>query len=123
MADLKGTITAFARRMFGPERQVRIRQQLLPVHGAVIEVDIDWPKDDPNRDRLTKGTGWLEIMGAGMVHPKVLTQRRLRPRRRSRGFAFGMGPQRMLDAQARHRRHPPVLAERPAVPAAVLSAM
>jgi phenylalanyl-tRNA synthetase alpha chain len=72
MADLKGTITAFARRMFGPERQVRIRSSYFPFTEPSIEVDIDWPKDDPNRDRLTKGTGWLEIMGAGMVHPTVL---------------------------------------------------
>ena len=57
-------------------------------------MDIDWPKDDPNGDRLTKGTGWLEIMGAGMVHPTVL-RTAATTRRRSRGFAFGMGPQRM----------------------------
>src|SRR5262245_13409308 len=66
MADLKGTITAFARRMFGPDRQVRIRSSYFPFTEPSIEVDIDWPKDDPNRDRLTKGTGWLEILGAGM---------------------------------------------------------
>jgi phenylalanyl-tRNA synthetase alpha chain len=95
MADLKGTITAFARRMFGPERQVRIRSSYFPFTEPSIEVDIDWPKDDPNRDRLTKGTGWLEIMGAGMVHPNVLKWGGYDPAKVT-GFAFGMGPQRML---------------------------
>lgn len=95
MADLKGTITAFARRMFGPERQVRIRSSYFPFTEPSIEVDIDWPKDDPNRDRLTKGTGWLEILGAGMVHPNVLRAGGYDPDKVT-GFAFGMGPQRML---------------------------
>jgi phenylalanyl-tRNA synthetase alpha chain len=95
MADLKGTITAFARRMFGLERQVRIRSSYFPFTEPSIEVDIDWPKDDPNRDRLTKGTGWLEILGAGMVHPNVLRAGGYDPAKVT-GFAFGMGPQRML---------------------------
>jgi len=95
MADLKGTITAFARRMFGPERQVRIRSSYFPFTEPSIEVDIDWPAEDPNRDRLTKGTGWLEILGAGMIHPTVLRNGGYNPDRVS-GFAFGMGPQRML---------------------------
>lgn len=95
MADLKGTITDFARRMFGAERQVRIRSSYFPFTEPSIEVDIDWPKDDPNRDRLTKGTGWLEILGAGMVHPTVLRNGGYDPDKVT-GFAFGMGPQRML---------------------------
>jgi phenylalanyl-tRNA synthetase alpha chain len=95
MADLKGTIAAFARRMFGPVRQVRIRSSYFPFTEPSIEVDIDWPKDDPNRDRLTKGTGWLEILGAGMVHPNVLKAGGYDPAKVT-GFAFGMGPQRML---------------------------
>lgn len=95
MADLKGTIAAFARRMFGLERQVRIRSSYFPFTEPSIEVDIDWPKDDPNRDRLTKGTGWLEILGAGMVHPNVLKAGGYDPTEVT-GFAFGMGPQRML---------------------------
>ncbi|MFO0807338.1 MAG: phenylalanine--tRNA ligase subunit alpha [Gemmataceae bacterium] len=94
MADLKGTITAFARRLFGQERQVRIRSSYFPFTEPSIEVDVDWPKDDPNADRLTKGTGWLEIMGAGMVHPTVLRNGGYDPDAVS-GFAFGMGPQRI----------------------------
>ncbi len=98
MADLKGTLTSFARRMFGPDRQVRIRSSYFPFTEPSIEVDIDWPADDPNRDRLTKGTGWLEILGAGMVHPTVLRNGGYDPDKVT-GFAFGMGPQRMLMLQ------------------------
>ncbi len=94
MADLKGTITAFARRLFGDERQIRIRSSYFPFTEPSIEVDIDWPKEDPNADRLTKGTGWLEIMGAGMIHPTVLRNGGYDPAEVS-GFAFGMGPQRI----------------------------
>ncbi|MSU80137.1 MAG: phenylalanine--tRNA ligase subunit alpha [Gemmataceae bacterium] len=94
MADLKGTITAFARRLFGQERQVRFRSSYFPFTEPSIEIDIDWPKEDPNADRLTKGTGWLEIMGAGMVHPVVLRNGGYDPAKHS-GFAFGMGPQRI----------------------------
>jgi phenylalanyl-tRNA synthetase alpha chain len=94
MADLKGTISAFARRLFGAGRQVRFRSSYFPFTEPSIEVDIDWPKEDPNADRLTKGTGWLEIMGAGMVHPVVLRNGGYDPERFS-GFAFGMGPQRI----------------------------
>lgn len=94
MADLKGIVIAFARRMFGSERQVRIRSSYFPFTEPSIEVDIDWPRDDPNADRLTKGTGWLEIMGAGMVHPVVLRNGGYDPAQFS-GFAFGMGPERI----------------------------
>jgi phenylalanyl-tRNA synthetase alpha chain len=94
MTDLIGTITAFARRLFGEDRQVRIRSSYFPFTEPSIEVDVDWPKDDPNADRLTKGTGWLEIMGAGMVHPTVLRNGGYDPEKVS-GFAFGMGPQRI----------------------------
>ncbi len=94
MTDLVGTITAFARRLFGQDRQVRIRSSYFPFTEPSIEVDVDWPKDDPNADRLTKGTGWLEIMGAGMVHPTVLRNGGYDPDKVS-GFAFGMGPQRI----------------------------
>jgi phenylalanyl-tRNA synthetase alpha chain len=95
MADLKGTVIAFARRFFGADRQVRIRSSYFPFTEPSIEVDIDWPKDDPNADRLTKGTGWLEIMGAGMVHPTVLRNGGYDPAKYS-GFAFGMGVERTI---------------------------
>jgi phenylalanyl-tRNA synthetase alpha chain len=95
MADLKGTVQAFAHRLFGEERQVRIRSSYFPFTEPSIEVDVDWPKDDPNAERLTKGTGWLEIMGAGMVHPVVLRNGGYDPARYS-GFAFGMGVERIV---------------------------
>ena len=57
-------------------------------------MDVDWPKDDPNADRLTKGTGWLEIMGAGMVHPRVLQGVAIDPEEYT-GFAFGLGLDRV----------------------------
>ena len=94
LGDLKGTVIAFARCLFGAERQIRIRSSYFPFTEPSIEIDIDWPKDDPNADRLTKGTGWLEIMGAGMVHPTVLRNGGYDPERYS-GFAFGMGPERI----------------------------
>jgi phenylalanyl-tRNA synthetase alpha chain len=95
MADLKGTVQAFAQRLFGEERQVRIRSSYFPFTEPSIEVDVDWPKDDPNAERLTKGTGWLEIMGAGMVHPVVLRNGGYDPEKFS-GFAFGMGVERSI---------------------------
>lgn len=94
MADLKGTILAFARRMFGMEREIRIRSSYFPFTEPSIEVDVSWPVVDAESDRLTKGTGWLEIMGAGMVHPVVLRNGGYDPEKFG-GFAFGMGPQRM----------------------------
>jgi phenylalanyl-tRNA synthetase alpha chain len=92
MADLKGTITAFARRLFGQERQVRIRSSYFPFTEPSIEVDIDWPKDDPNADRLTKGTGWLEIMGAEWCIRWYCAMAATTPK--YSGFAFGMGMER-----------------------------
>ena len=94
MSDLKGTITAFARRLFGQERQVRIRSSYFPFTEPSIEVDVDWPKDDPNMERLTKGTGWLEILGAGMIDPNVFRAVDYDPEEIS-GFAFGMGIERI----------------------------
>src|ERR1051325_4976085 len=72
MADLKGTIVAFARRMFGDERQVRIRSSYFPFTEPSIEVDMDCIVCGGQGCGLCKRSGWLEIMGAGMVHPVVL---------------------------------------------------
>jgi phenylalanyl-tRNA synthetase alpha chain len=94
MADLKGTILGFVHRFFGPQRQIRFRSSYFPFTEPSIEVDVSWPVVDEASDRLTKGTGWLEIMGAGMVHPVVLQNGGYDPDRFT-GFAFGMGPQRI----------------------------
>jgi phenylalanyl-tRNA synthetase alpha chain len=94
MADLKGTITTFARRLFGEERQVRIRSSYFPFTEPSIEVDMDCILCGGKGCALCKGSGWLEIMGAGMVHPVVLRNGGYDPGKWS-GFAFGMGPQRI----------------------------
>ncbi|GAB4319585.1 MAG: phenylalanine--tRNA ligase subunit alpha [Phototrophicales bacterium] len=89
MSDLKGTITEFARRMFGAETQVRFRASYFPFTEPSMEVDVSSADE-----RLTKGTGWLEIAGCGMVHPVVLRNGGYDPSVWS-GFAFGMGPERI----------------------------
>jgi phenylalanyl-tRNA synthetase alpha chain len=95
MADLKGTITAFARRMFGAQREVRIRSSYFPFTEPSIEVDMDCIVCAGAGCSLCKRTGWIEIMGAGMVHPVVLRNGGYDPARFS-GFAFGMGPERIV---------------------------
>ena len=92
--DLKGTIVAFARRLFGEDRQVRIRSSYFPFTEPSIEVDMDCIVCAGKGCGLCKRTGWLEIMGAGMVHPVVLRNGGYDPAQFS-GFAFGMGPQRI----------------------------
>jgi phenylalanyl-tRNA synthetase alpha chain len=94
MSDLKGTIVAFARRMFGEQRQVRIRSSYFPFTEPSIEVDMDCIVCSGKGCSLCKRTGWLEIMGAGMVHPAVLKHGGYDPDTFG-GFAFGMGPQRI----------------------------
>jgi len=94
MADLKGVITEFARRMFGPERQVRFRCSYFPFTEPSVEVDMDCILCHGAGCRVCKHSGWLEIMGAGMVHPVVLRNGGYDPVQVS-GFAFGMGPERI----------------------------
>jgi phenylalanyl-tRNA synthetase alpha chain len=94
MSDLKGTLADFARRMFGPERKVRFRASYFPFTEPSVEVDIDCILCEGRGCRVCKHTGWLEIAGAGMVHPVVLQNGGYDPRRFT-GFAFGMGPQRI----------------------------
>jgi phenylalanyl-tRNA synthetase alpha chain len=94
MADLKGTIVAFAKRMFGEDRQVRIRSSYFPFTEPSIEVDMDCIGCGGKGCSMCKRSGWLEIMGAGMVHPTVLRNGGYDPERFS-GFAFGLGPERI----------------------------
>ncbi|MHB1422174.1 MAG: phenylalanine--tRNA ligase subunit alpha [Gemmataceae bacterium] len=94
MADLKGTLIAFARRLFGDERKVRIRSSYFPFTEPSIEVDMDCIVCAGAGCGLCKRSGWLEILGAGMVHPVVLRNGGYDPSRYS-GFAFGMGPERI----------------------------
>ena len=94
MADLKGTLIAFARRMFGDQRKVRIRSSYFPFTEPSIEVDMDCIVCAGEGCSLCKRSGWLEILGAGMVHPVVLRNGGYDPKQFS-GFAFGMGPERI----------------------------
>jgi phenylalanyl-tRNA synthetase alpha chain len=82
LADLKGTLYEFARRVFGPTRKVRFRCDYFPFVEPGVDMSIDW------------NGGWMEIMGAGMVHPKVLEYAGYDSSKYT-GFAFGMGPERI----------------------------
>ncbi|MFQ6058377.1 MAG: phenylalanine--tRNA ligase subunit alpha [Anaerolineae bacterium] len=94
MADLKGVLIEFARQMFGPERQVRFRCSHFPFTEPSAEVDIVCILCDGQGCRVCKYTGWLEILGCGMVHPYVLRNGGYDPDIYS-GYAFGMGPERI----------------------------
>src|SRR5260370_34921529 len=94
MTDLKGTIVAFARRLFGKDREVRIRSSYFPFTEPSIEVDMDCLVCAGKGCGLGKGNGWLEIMGAGMVHPLVLRNGGYDPGK-FRGFAFAMDTPRI----------------------------
>jgi len=108
LADLKGTLLAFARAIFGDERDVRLRPHFFPFTEPSVEVDVscfqcagtgvlDQPPPPPPRRNLCKGTGWLEILGSGMVDPNVLAyvaQHGYDPEQ-VQGFAFGMGVERI----------------------------
>jgi phenylalanyl-tRNA synthetase alpha chain len=93
MTDLIGTLTEFARRFYGPERRVRIRGSYFPFTEPSIEVDMDCILCHGEGCRVCKGSGWLEIAGAGMVHPVVLENGGYDPDEWS-GFAFGPGVER-----------------------------
>ena len=94
MADLKGTLASFSRQMFGPERKVRFRASYFPFTEPSAEVDIDCVLCGGKGCRVCKNSGWLEILGCGMVHPTVLQNGGYDPREWT-GFAAGMGPERI----------------------------
>jgi phenylalanyl-tRNA synthetase alpha chain len=93
MTDLIGTATEFARRFYGPERRIRIRGSYFPFTEPSIEVDMDCILCAGEGCRVCKGSGWLEVAGAGMVHPVVLENGGYDPDQWS-GFAFGFGVER-----------------------------
>jgi phenylalanyl-tRNA synthetase alpha chain len=93
MTDLIGTLTEFTRRFYGPERRVRIRGSYFPFTEPSIEVDMDCILCGGEGCRVCKYSGWLEIAGAGMVHPVVLENGGYDPDEWS-GFAFGPGVER-----------------------------
>ncbi|MCO6453129.1 MAG: phenylalanine--tRNA ligase subunit alpha [Caldilineales bacterium] len=93
-ADLKGTLVAFANQMFGQGRKLRFRCSHFPFTEPSAEVDIDCIICGGSGCRVCKYTGWLEILGCGMVHPNVLRNGGYDPEIYS-GYAFGMGPERI----------------------------
>ncbi|EUJ39233.1 phenylalanine--tRNA ligase subunit alpha [Brochothrix campestris] len=94
MADLKGTLTAFAKKMFGEEREIRLRPSFFPFTEPSVEMDISCFKCGGAGCNVCKGTGWIEVLGAGMVHPNVLEMAGIDSSIYG-GFAFGMGPDRI----------------------------
>jgi phenylalanyl-tRNA synthetase alpha chain len=94
MADLKGVLVNFARLMFGPDRRLRFRPSYFPFTEPSAEADMDCILCGGKGCSVCKYSGWLEILGAGMVHPQVLRNGGYDPAEFS-GFAFGMGPERI----------------------------
>lgn len=92
-ADLRQTIDYFAKEMFGATK-IRLRPSFFPFTEPSAEVDVWWGCETEADKRITKGTGWLEILGCGMVDPAVLENCGIDPERYS-GFAFGMGVERI----------------------------
>ena len=101
LADLQGVLLEFARAIFGPEREIRLRPHYFPFTEPSVEVDISCfacggsgVLPDGGRDNLCKGSGWIEILGSGMVDPNVFGFVDYDPER-YQGFAFGMGIERI----------------------------
>ena len=99
--DLKGTLDYFCKQMFGPDRKTRFRAHYFPFTEPSAEADVSCGVcggtghlHDGERCRMCKGTGWLEILGCGMVDPNVLTMSGIDPEEYS-GFAFGVGVERV----------------------------
>lgn len=93
-ADLKGTLAEFAKELFGPETKVKFRPHHFPFTEPSAEVDVTCFKCGGKGCRFCKGSGWIEILGCGMVHPHVLEMCNIDPEEYS-GFAFGVGLERI----------------------------
>lgn len=94
LADLKGTLELFLKEMFGSDVKVRLRPSYFPFTEPSAEVDISCVICGGHGCRVCKNSGWLEILGSGMVHPNVLRMSGYDPEKMS-GFAFGMGVERI----------------------------
>lgn len=93
-ADLKQTLLVFAEQLFGSGTRIRLRPSYFPFTEPSAEMDVYWGLETEVDKRITKGTGWLEIMGCGMVDPAVLEASGIDPNEFT-GFAFGMGIERI----------------------------
>lgn len=94
MADLKGTLDSFAKQLFGPDTKTKFRPHHFPFTEPSAEVDVSCFKCGGKGCRVCKGSGWIEILGCGMVHPNVLKVGGLDTEKYT-GFAFGMGVERV----------------------------
>ena len=94
MADLKGTLDSFAKQLFGPETKTKFRPHHFPFTEPSAEVDVSCFKCGGKGCRVCKGSGWIEILGCGMVHPNVLKVGGLDTEKYT-GFAFGLGVERV----------------------------
>ena len=94
MANLKATLELFAKKMFGEKREIRLRSSYFPFTEPSVEVDVSCFACGGKGCKTCKGTGWIEILGAGMVNPKVLEACGYDPKEWS-GFAFGVGVERV----------------------------
>lgn len=94
MSDLKGTLEILAKSLFGNDREIRFRPSFFPFTEPSLEVDVSCFKCGGKGCSLCKSTGWIEILGSGMVHPNVLHECGYDPEKYT-GFAFGMGPERI----------------------------
>lgn len=94
MSDLKGTLLQFVREMYGPQMEIRLRPSFFPFTEPSAEVDVTCARCGGEGCRMCKHTGWIEILGCGMVHPKVLEHGGYDPEKVT-GFAFGMGVERI----------------------------
>ncbi len=94
MCDLKGVLEQFAHEIYGPETKVKFRPSFFPFTEPSVEVDVSCSECGGKGCRVCKGAGWIEILGAGMVHPNVLRSCGIDPEKYS-GFAFGIGLDRL----------------------------
>ena len=96
MCDLKGCLEQVAREIYGPDAKIKFRPSFFPFTEPSVEVDVSCPECGGHGDscRICKGTGWIEILGAGMVHPRVLAGCGIDPEEYT-GFAFGIGLDRL----------------------------
>jgi phenylalanyl-tRNA synthetase alpha chain len=94
MADLKGVLDSFAKQMFGEETRTKFRPHHFPFTEPSAEMDVSCFKCGGKGCRVCKGSGWIEILGCGMVHPSVLKVGGIDTEKYT-GFAFGMGVERV----------------------------
>lgn len=94
MCDLKGVLEQFAHEIYGPDTKVKFRPSFFPFTEPSVEVDVSCSECGGKGCRVCKGAGWIEILGAGMVHPNVLRSCGIDPEVYS-GFAFGIGLDRL----------------------------